>query len=364
MNLSEQLEAVMNATVENTKQSETSAPSPRTTHSQDTDIRTLLPPHIGLNMGCALPPTSEIISTPCTAAETPPLTNPFGLALTTKDIDYRTLFGFPLPPMPPPVEVEEDNKKEDTPSSPEGEIEDLESSAPVENSIKRKQSEKPDHKSKRRRTISGGDSDSENSRGSPESGIREQHYDSNRYSDSDSEICSKERMEMDVERPKLAPPPLLEDSRLTELLAPVSEPRPALKSPPMFRMFQQNFASPFSNMNFGQICEVRDPNMEVLQMINRDPIKIINIDRIPREIRHYGPTAVVFMNWDDPRQISFFDQQSRKHRRNEPRGPNLDMPRRRWVTVDQDIEIPLLLNQPEVIIMVDRKPHGYLFFIF
>lgn len=43
----------------------------------------------------------------------------------------------------------------------------------------------------------------------------------------------------------------------------------------------------------------------VVDSANQDDIKSINIDGIPRDIRYYDETAVAFMSWDDPREISF-----------------------------------------------------------
>ncbi|XP_047121818.1 uncharacterized protein LOC124805343 [Schistocerca piceifrons] len=43
----------------------------------------------------------------------------------------------------------------------------------------------------------------------------------------------------------------------------------------------------------------------LLDLIAQDSMRTINIDRIPREIRFYGDTAVVLLAWDDPREISF-----------------------------------------------------------
>lgn len=43
----------------------------------------------------------------------------------------------------------------------------------------------------------------------------------------------------------------------------------------------------------------------VVESVNQDDIKSINIDGIPRDIRHYDETAIAFMSWDDPREISF-----------------------------------------------------------
>lgn len=43
----------------------------------------------------------------------------------------------------------------------------------------------------------------------------------------------------------------------------------------------------------------------VVDSVNQDDIKSINIDGVPRDIRYYDETAVAFMSWDDPREISF-----------------------------------------------------------
>ncbi|KMQ93559.1 pre-mrna cleavage complex 2 protein pcf11 [Lasius niger] len=53
--------------------------------------------------------------------------------------------------------------------------------------------------------------------------------------------------------------------------------------------------------------ELSPPDPKLLAEIARDTMKSINIDNIPREIRYYGQTGVVFMNWDDPREIGFQD---------------------------------------------------------
>ncbi|XP_071642109.1 uncharacterized protein Pcf11 isoform X4 [Temnothorax longispinosus] len=53
--------------------------------------------------------------------------------------------------------------------------------------------------------------------------------------------------------------------------------------------------------------ELPPPDSKLLAEIARDTMKSINIDNIPREIRYYGQTGVVFMNWDDPREIGFQD---------------------------------------------------------
>ncbi|CAH0560740.1 unnamed protein product [Brassicogethes aeneus] len=45
----------------------------------------------------------------------------------------------------------------------------------------------------------------------------------------------------------------------------------------------------------------------VVGPVNQEDIKNINIDGTPRDIRYYDEVAVVFMNWDDPREIGFQD---------------------------------------------------------
>ncbi|CAG9782420.1 unnamed protein product [Diatraea saccharalis] len=46
-------------------------------------------------------------------------------------------------------------------------------------------------------------------------------------------------------------------------------------------------------------------DFNVLEYIDQDPFKTIQIDGIPREIRFYGDTAIIMMDWDDPREIRF-----------------------------------------------------------
>lgn len=44
---------------------------------------------------------------------------------------------------------------------------------------------------------------------------------------------------------------------------------------------------------------------KVVDYIDQDPVKTIQIDGVPREIRFYGNTAVIMLDWDDPREIKF-----------------------------------------------------------
>lgn len=43
----------------------------------------------------------------------------------------------------------------------------------------------------------------------------------------------------------------------------------------------------------------------ILEYIDQDPVKTIQIDGVPREIRFYGDTAIIMLDWDDPREIKF-----------------------------------------------------------
>ncbi|XP_011308584.1 uncharacterized protein [Fopius arisanus] len=53
--------------------------------------------------------------------------------------------------------------------------------------------------------------------------------------------------------------------------------------------------------------ELPSPDPKLLEEISSDSMKSINIDNMPREIRYYGSIGVVFMSWDDPREIGFQD---------------------------------------------------------
>ncbi|KAF6198443.1 hypothetical protein GE061_008191 [Apolygus lucorum] len=65
------------------------------------------------------------------------------------------------------------------------------------------------------------------------------------------------------------------------------------------------FGQPMMN-NFGVgPSSVPPADPSVLEMIAKDPMKTINIDGVPREIRFYGETAIIMMAWDDPRELNF-----------------------------------------------------------
>ncbi|RZF38691.1 hypothetical protein LSTR_LSTR003497 [Laodelphax striatellus] len=57
------------------------------------------------------------------------------------------------------------------------------------------------------------------------------------------------------------------------------------------------------------VVELPAADLGVLESIADDTMKSINIDGTPRDIRFYGDKAVVFLAWDDPREILFQDPQ-------------------------------------------------------
>ncbi|XP_065206931.1 uncharacterized protein LOC135836194 isoform X2 [Planococcus citri] len=124
--------------------------------------------------------------------------------------------------------------------------------------------------------------------------------------------------------------------------------RPKTESPPMFPKFESNFGTSFSapvgndyTMN-SQLTtpEIPPTDLRFIDQIDMDPVKSINIDGISREIRHYGSTAIVFMNWDDPRDISFFNGV-------------------RNIVVDDKFGIPCTLNAPEIETLVYGVKHRF-----
>ncbi|XP_016845564.2 uncharacterized protein LOC100121739 isoform X3 [Nasonia vitripennis] len=53
--------------------------------------------------------------------------------------------------------------------------------------------------------------------------------------------------------------------------------------------------------------ELPPADPQVLEEIAKDTMKSINIDGVSREIRYYGNLGVVFLSWDNPRDIGFQD---------------------------------------------------------
>lgn len=76
---------------------------------------------------------------------------------------------------------------------------------------------------------------------------------------------------------------------------------------------------------------------EVFDYIARDTMKTIAIDGVAREIRYYGTTAVVMLDWEDPRDISF-------------------QPGQRRLSLD-DESFTLLFNQDYSSVTIDGEPH-------
>lgn len=55
----------------------------------------------------------------------------------------------------------------------------------------------------------------------------------------------------------------------------------------------------------GTPTQIPPTDFKVIEYIDQDPMKTIEIDGVPREIRYYGETAVIMLDWDDPREIKF-----------------------------------------------------------
>lgn len=83
--------------------------------------------------------------------------------------------------------------------------------------------------------------------------------------------------------------------------------------------------------------EVPPADPAVLDMIAKDPMKTINIDGIPREIRFYGETAVIMMAFDDPKELSF-------------------QPGQRRVTFNDQETISLVFNSPYQEVFINGIP--------
>jgi pre-mRNA cleavage complex 2 protein Pcf11 len=89
--------------------------------------------------------------------------------------------------------------------------------------------------------------------------------------------------------------------------------RPWLHQMNAWRPIGPNFpARPQQSSEFGAVPGEADgkkspelPAEVTVDSVNQDDIKTINIDGVPRDIRYYEETAIVFMNWDDPKEISF-----------------------------------------------------------
>lgn len=77
-------------------------------------------------------------------------------------------------------------------------------------------------------------------------------------------------------------------------------------------------------------------DFKVLEYIDQDPVKTIQIDGVPREIRFYGETAIIMLDWDDPREIKF-------------------LPGCRRVTFDNKDSVVLSFNEPYKQVEIDDQ---------
>ncbi|KAI5703105.1 hypothetical protein M8J75_007733 [Diaphorina citri] len=90
--------------------------------------------------------------------------------------------------------------------------------------------------------------------------------------------------------------------------------------------------------NFTSYGRLAPADPDILASIMRDPMKAINIDNIPRPIRFYGHTGIVFLSWDDPREIGF-------------------MKGVRKITIDGTETVLCQLNAPYKEFMIDGAKH-------
>lgn len=117
--------------------------------------------------------------------------------------------------------------------------------------------------------------------------------------------------------PWLRPPPILTNNQAM-FVPGMRRPFPQFVRPPI-----ENFVPP--RMDLGPPCVMDNRNMTsspptlgstmnrelpladplVVEFIDTDTMRAINIDGRLREIRYYDETAIAIMSWDDPREISF-----------------------------------------------------------
>lgn len=110
----------------------------------------------------------------------------------------------------------------------------------------------------------------------------------------------------------------------------------------------RNVGPNFPSRDFGPGSiqdDILSSNLEVPEQltngaINQDEIKSIIIDGSPKDIRFYDETGIIFINWDDPREISFFDDGSTRR------------------VFFNDTEMYVLgLNEPNREVLIDGVPH-------
>lgn len=78
----------------------------------------------------------------------------------------------------------------------------------------------------------------------------------------------------------------------------------SLVPPPLYEV--PGPTAPFASSSPDWTVPVIPPSDPViLDMIAHDATQTISIDGVSREVRFYGPTAITFTSWDDPREIYF-----------------------------------------------------------
>jgi len=111
----------------------------------------------------------------------------------------------------------------------------------------------------------------------------------------------------------------------------------SLVPPPMYEVPRPT--APFASSSPDWTVPVIPPSDPViLDMIACDTTQTINIHGVTREIRFYGPTAITFVSWDDPREIYF-------------QGPPKN------VIFDDLFSVLCHFNSPDREFLLDCRPH-------
>lgn len=111
----------------------------------------------------------------------------------------------------------------------------------------------------------------------------------------------------------------------------------SLVPPPIYEVPRPT--APFASSSPDWTVPVIPPSDPViLDMIAHDATQTINIDSVSREVRFYGPTAITFTSWDDPREIYF-------------QGPPKN------VIFDDLFSVLCHFNAPDREFLLDGQPH-------
>ncbi|XP_014235867.1 pre-mRNA cleavage complex 2 protein Pcf11-like isoform X2 [Trichogramma pretiosum] len=123
--------------------------------------------------------------------------------------------------------------------------------------------------------------------------------------------------------PRLGPPPMGPNGPImlpNPMLGPMGPIATNLMMPVLSKRFStspdlnnKNEVDEMSSSSSGSNTPVTNVNnddlppadLKMVEEIEKDSMKSINIDNVPREIRYYDNQGVIFMHWNDPRDIGF-----------------------------------------------------------